>query len=243
MSHFIMICRSSLSSGTPNGQAITQFPQAMQRGLRAVWTTPSAVRLIASAGQTSAQVGWSQCMHTTGTVWVLSARSTYSTWIIESPRWVSHSVQAWTQDWQPMQRLGSMKNWSRAGFIAGSLLRLEHLLVRGWAVGTAEAHGTDLVLGDLAGRILRRDGQLVGALRSRPVVGDEDGVRPDGRHHLGLEGHRAPSRFGGGPLSVGDAELLGEPRMQLDARLGVLLDQRADPPGLGAGEELAHHAT
>src|SRR5215468_5544945 len=200
MSHFIMICRSSLSSGTPNGQAITQLPQAMQRGFRAVWTTPSAVRLIASAGQTSAQVGWSQCMHTTGTVWVLRARFTYSTWIIESPRWVSHSVQAWTQDWQPMQRLGSMKNWRLAGFITGSLLRLEHLCVGGRAVGAAEPDRADLVLGDLAGGVLRRDGQLIGALRSGPVVGDEDGVRPDGGHHLGLEGDRAPARLGGGPL-------------------------------------------
>ena len=56
--------------GTPNGQASTQLLQAMQRGLRAVCTTPSAVRLMASAGQTSAQVGESQCMQTTGTVCV-----------------------------------------------------------------------------------------------------------------------------------------------------------------------------
>src|SRR5262245_52164240 len=181
-------------------------------------------------------------MHTTGTVCVLRARSTYSTWIIESPRWVSHSVQAWTQDWQPMQRLGSMKNWRWPGFIARSLLRLEDLLVGGRAVGAAEADRADLVLGDLADGILSRDGQLVGALRSRPVVGDEDRVRPDGGHHLGLEGHRAPARLRGGPVPVGDAQLLGEPRMQLDARLGVLLHQRADPPGLGAGEELTHDA-
>ena len=46
----------------------------MHRGLRADCTTPSPVRLMASAGQTSAQVGCSQCMHTTGTVWTLSAR-------------------------------------------------------------------------------------------------------------------------------------------------------------------------
>src|SRR5262249_7162045 len=190
-----------------NGQAITQFPQAMQRGLRAVWTTPSAVRLIASAGQTSAQVGWSQCMHTTGTVWVLRDRLTYSTWIIESPRWVSHSVHAWTHDWQPMHRLGSMKNWRWPGFMVRSLLRLEHLLVGRRAVGAAEAHRADLVLGDLAGRVLRRDRELVGALRSGPVVGNEDGVRPDGGHHLGLEGHRAAARLGPGPLSVGDAQL------------------------------------
>ena len=56
--------------GTPNGQASTQLLQAMQRGLRAVCTTPSSVFLMASAGQTSAQVGESQCMHTTGTVCV-----------------------------------------------------------------------------------------------------------------------------------------------------------------------------
>src|SRR5262249_60033850 len=129
---------------TPKGQAKTQFPQAMQRGFRAVWTTPSAVRLIASAGQTSAQVGWSQCMHTTGTVWVLRARSTYSTWIIESPRWVSHSVQAWTHDWHPMQRLGSMKNWRWPGFIARSLLRLEHPLVGGGAGGAGRGHPAGL---------------------------------------------------------------------------------------------------
>jgi len=57
MSHFIMICRSSYSSGTPNGHATTQLPQAMQRGFRADCTTPSPVRLIASEGHTSAQVG------------------------------------------------------------------------------------------------------------------------------------------------------------------------------------------
>ena len=39
---------------------------------------PSAVRLMASAGHTSAHVGCSQCMHTTGTVWTLSDRFTYS---------------------------------------------------------------------------------------------------------------------------------------------------------------------
>ena len=43
----------------------------MQRGLRADCTTPSPVRLMASAGQTSAQVGCSQCMQTTGTVCTL----------------------------------------------------------------------------------------------------------------------------------------------------------------------------
>ena len=80
----------------------------MQRGLREDWTTPSGVFLMASAGQTWAQVGSSQCMQTWGVVWTVFARSTYSRWIMEVPRWVPHSAQACTQAWQPMQRAGSM---------------------------------------------------------------------------------------------------------------------------------------
>ena len=68
MSHFIISSKPTFIFGTPNGQASTQLLQAMQRGFRAVCTTPSPVRLMASAGQTSAQVGESQCMQTTGTV-------------------------------------------------------------------------------------------------------------------------------------------------------------------------------
>src|SRR5262245_58979196 len=96
MSHFIIRSSSVIILGTPNGQARTQLLQAMQRGLRAVITRPSPARLMASAGQTSAQVGESQCMHTTGTVWVDTLRSMYSRWIIEWPLCVSHSEQAWT---------------------------------------------------------------------------------------------------------------------------------------------------
>ena len=79
----------------------------MQRGFRADVTTPSSFFLIASAGQTSAQVGSSQCMHTVGTVAMELARSMKSTWIIDVPRWVSHSAQAFSQALQPMQRDGS----------------------------------------------------------------------------------------------------------------------------------------
>src|SRR5947199_10514417 len=110
MSHFIISENSFCIFGTPNGHASTQLLQAMQRGLRAVCTTPSPVRLIASAGQTSAHVGESQCMQTTGTVCTEIGRSTYSRWIIDVPLCVSHSLHAATHDWHPMQRLGSMKN-------------------------------------------------------------------------------------------------------------------------------------
>src|SRR5581483_7026204 len=110
MSHFIISSKSTFILGTPKGQASTQLLQAMQRGLRADCTTPSSVRLMASAGQTSAQVGDSQCMQMTGTVCVVCARSTNSRWIIECPLCESHSLQACTHDSQPMQRLGSVKN-------------------------------------------------------------------------------------------------------------------------------------
>src|SRR5438067_5510974 len=115
MSHFIIRSNSVTILGTPNGQASTQFEQAMHRGLRAVITRPSAPRLMASAGQTSAHVGLWQCMHTTGTVCTDVLRSTYSMWIIECPLCVSHSEQACSQAWHPMHRCGSTKNSISAG--------------------------------------------------------------------------------------------------------------------------------
>src|SRR4051812_38483661 len=90
--------------GTPNGHERTQFEQPMQRGLSELWTTPSSVFLMASAGQTRAQMGSSQCMHTCGAVCTVSRRWIVSRWIIDTPRWVSHSWQACTHAWQPMQR-------------------------------------------------------------------------------------------------------------------------------------------
>ena len=53
----------------------------------------------------------------------------------------------------------------------------------------------------------------------------------------------APRRVSRGrPVAVRDAELRREPRVHLDARLGVLIDQRADAARLRAGEELADDA-
>ena len=114
MSHFIIWSNSATYFGTPNGQAITQFEQPMHRGLRADCTMPSSVCLMASAGQTCAQVGSSQCMQTIGAVWVLAARSMRSRWISDWPRCVPHSWQAWTQASQPMQRLWSMTKMGRS---------------------------------------------------------------------------------------------------------------------------------
>src|SRR6185437_11269622 len=115
--HFIIRSYSLVIFGTPNGQARTQLLQPRQRAFKALRTTPSSPFLMASAGQTSAQVGDSQCMHTVGIVCVEYVRSMYSRWIIGNPLCVSHSLHACTQALQPMQRVGSMKKpyWSGTG--------------------------------------------------------------------------------------------------------------------------------
>src|SRR4030095_10145810 len=110
MSHFIISLKPVFIFGTPNGHASTQLLHEMHRGFRAVCTTPSSVRLIASAGQTSAHVGEAQCMQTTRAVCQECARATYSRWIIAWPLCVSHSLHAWTHAWHPMHRFGSTKN-------------------------------------------------------------------------------------------------------------------------------------
>jgi hypothetical protein len=86
MSHFIICCSGIIIFGMPKGQAITQLLQAMQRGLRAEKTIPSSPFLIASAGQTCAQVGSSQCQHTYAAELMLSFRSIKSKLIIDFPR-------------------------------------------------------------------------------------------------------------------------------------------------------------
>src|SRR5581483_5570666 len=107
MSHFIICSYSGITFGIPKGQANTQFEHAMQRGLSAERTMPSSPTLIASAGQTIAQVGSSQCQQTYAAVAVVTCRLMKSKLIMDLPRCVSHSSHAFTHDWQPMQREGS----------------------------------------------------------------------------------------------------------------------------------------
>src|SRR5512140_2442090 len=168
MSHFIISENSTCIFGTPNGQASTQLLQAMQRGLRALCTTPSSVRLMASAGQTSAHVGESQCMQITGTVCTEIGRWTYCSWIIECPLCVSHSEQAATHDWHPMQRFGSTKNSiSTHTSRPGDQRRRNPGRSSSWlrsafrVLTLRDLHRADFVLRDLRHRVLRGDGELV----------------------------------------------------------------------------------
>ena len=76
-----------------------------------------------------------------------------------------------------------------------------------------------------------------------PVVRDEDRVGPDRGHHVGRQANRTATRGDGDTVTVGDAESLRELGVDLAQRLGVLVDQRGDAPGLGAGEVLADDPT
>src|SRR5215831_18285232 len=107
MSHFIICSYCGTSFGIPNGHARTQLEQPIQRGFSEEPTMPSSYFLMASAGQTWAQVGLSQCQQTYAAVAMVSWRSTKSKLIIDTPRWVSHSSQAFRQDSHPMHRAGS----------------------------------------------------------------------------------------------------------------------------------------
>src|SRR6266567_5173529 len=104
MSHFIICSYAGTIFGIPKGQASTQFEQAIQRGFNADCTTPSSPFLIASAGQTSAQVGSSQWKQTKAALAMVFGRSRKSKLIMETPRCVSHSSHAARQLWHPMQR-------------------------------------------------------------------------------------------------------------------------------------------
>src|SRR6185437_10961938 len=110
MSHFIICSYCGTIFGMPNEQASTQFEHAMQRGFKDDPTIPSSYFLMASAGQTCAHVGSSQCQQTYAAVAMLSFLSMKSKLIIDTPRWVSHSSHAFRHDWQPMHREGSTKN-------------------------------------------------------------------------------------------------------------------------------------
>ena len=79
-------------------------------------------------------------------------------------------------------------------------------------------------------------------LRPGPVIRNEDRVGADRRHDLARSVQSPRRDSSRRPVAVGDAELLGQPRMHLDARLGILVHQRADAPRLRAGQELADDA-
>src|SRR4029453_7542547 len=95
----------------------------------------------------------------------------------------------------------------------------------------------------IADRILRRHRQLIGALAARPVIRNEDRVRPNLRHDLRAQRNGSTSGLGRRPIAVRDAQLRREPWMELDTRFRILLNERTDASSLRSGQELTDYTT
>src|SRR6185436_2945267 len=103
--------------------------------------------------------------------------------------------------------------------MSGSIVR------RGiWACGELDSAGGHFELRDLAAWVKGSVSQTICATRPGPVIRDENGVGADRFDH-----HRADCKIvaAGGhcdPIAVFDVVLLGEPGMNLCARLWILID-------------------
>ena len=75
------------------------------------------------------------------------------------------------------------------------------------------------------------------------MIRNEDGVGPDRRDDHRAKRQRPAAGFDGGPFAVLDAVAFCEPRVDLDSRLRILLDERADAPSLRTGQKLADDAS
>ena len=75
------------------------------------------------------------------------------------------------------------------------------------------------------------------------MIGNEHGVGANRPHDLRPQRDFSAAALDGHPLAIGNRMLLCQLRMNLDARLGILLDERTNPARLRAGEELADDAS
>jgi len=92
-----------------------------------------------------------------------------------------------------------------------------------------------LVFGDLAARIQCSMSQPIHAFRSGPMVRNENRIGPDRSHHCRLHSHFAAARRHDYPVLILNIMRSGEPRVDLDARLRVLIHQGAYAARLRAG--------
>src|SRR4029079_15769541 len=81
------------------------------------------------------------------------------------------------------------------------------------------------------------------AFLAAPVVRNENRIGTDRLDHLCSEHAIAAPRFDDDPITVGDLQPLGQARMNFNARLRIMIHERADTPRLRAGKKLAYHAS
>src|SRR5688572_4679185 len=111
------------------------------------------------------------------------------------------------------------------------------------ASGLLDPAGRDFVLRNLAAGIDGPMREQVRAPPARPMVRDEDRIRPYGSDHHRFENDLAAPRCHFHPVRIRDAQPCRQARVDLDSRLRVLLNQRPDSPRLRAGEIHVDRAT
>src|SRR5213595_1747192 len=92
-----------------------------------------------------------------------------------------------------------------------------------------------VVFGDLAARRECSMSEASHAGRSEPMVRNEKPTGPDPSHHCRLHPHFAAARRHDYPVLILNIMRSGEPRVDLDARLRVLIHQGAYAARLRAG--------
>src|SRR5580704_2479975 len=103
------------------------------------------------------------------------------------------------------------------------------------------ANGTDLKLGDVRYGIDGANRQVVGGTVKRPVISNEDRVRPDGFHDLSPNDNAPAPAFYFNEVAFVDGQLFRQSGMHLAQRLRILVQQSADTARLRAGEEVRHY--
>src|SRR5215212_7011830 len=104
------------------------------------------------------------------------------------------------------------------------------------------SRGTSFELGYLRDWIKCRIGQLVHRKLLAPVIRNKDGVRPDSTHDQHGKDSIAATRHHAHSFAVTDVQFHRGVGMDLNIRLGTLLDEEPDAACLIAGKILVDHA-
>src|SRR5690242_10774556 len=85
--------------------------------------------------------------------------------------------------------------------------------------------------------------QTVRAAPAWPVIGNKDGVGANRFHNHGLQRYVATPGSDRDPVTILDAVLFRQSRMNLHARIGKLVEKPSDTARLRSRKVLAHNAT
>ena len=110
------------------------------------------------------------------------------------------------------------------------------------ARGFHDPASRNLEFRNLAAGVEGAVGQAIGTANTWPVIRDEDRVRTNSFHDHSGKREAVAAGLYRYPISVADFVLLRQPGMDFHSRPGILIDESADPAGLGARQVLAYDA-